>query len=107
MIHKFANRLLTCSLLAVAALAATGCGSNPAPSADPAPKGEPLVKLFAAPKQSGSALWVANCNRCHNAAPPTAFTPPEWDMIVHHMRLRADITGQEARAIAEFLKSGS
>jgi len=81
--------------------AATGCGS------DPAAQGEPVVKLFAAPKQSGSALWVANCNRCHNAAPPTAFTPTEWDMIVHHMRLRANLTGQEARAIADFLKAGS
>jgi len=87
--------------LLAAALAATGCNT------DPAPKGEPLVKLFETPKQSGPALWAANCNRCHNALPPTAFTPPEWDLIVHHMRLRADLTGQEARAIADFLKSGS
>ena len=102
MTYIFAKKSLTLApLLAAAVLSAPGCGG------DPAPKGEPIVKLFEAPKQSGSALWAANCNRCHNAAPPTAFSPPEWDMIVHHMRLRANLTGQEARAIADFLKAGS
>jgi len=99
MVRTSKKRFWTILPVLAAAYAASGCGS------DPAPKGEPLVKLFATPKQSGSALWTVNCNRCHNAPPPTTFTPPEWDMIVHHMRLRANLTGQEARAIAEFLKS--
>ena len=29
----------------------------------------------------------------------------QWDVIVHHMRIRANITGKEQRAIVEFLKS--
>jgi hypothetical protein len=31
-------------------------------------------------------------------------TPVQWQIIVHHMRVRANITGSDARAIADFLK---
>ncbi|PYJ29629.1 MAG: hypothetical protein DMF24_02920 [Verrucomicrobia bacterium] len=83
------------------------------------------VNLFAGPKakqktaaDSGSAassdtymgltgeeLWSNNCLRCHNIRPGTMYGNAQWDVIVHHMRLRANITGQEQRAIVEFLKS--
>jgi predicted phosphoadenosine phosphosulfate sulfurtransferase len=33
------------------------------------------------------------------------YSDAQWDVIVHHMRLRANITGQEQRAIVAFLKS--
>ena len=54
---------------------------------------------------TGEELWSNNCLRCHNIRPPTMYTNAQWDVIVHHMRLRANITGQEQRAIVEFLKS--
>ena len=54
---------------------------------------------------SGEELWSNNCLRCHNIRPPTMYGNAQWDVIVHHMRLRANITGQEQRAIVEFLKS--
>ena len=54
---------------------------------------------------SGEQLWSNNCLRCHNIRPPTMYGNAQWDVIVHHMRLRANITGQEQRAIVEFLKS--
>ena len=54
---------------------------------------------------SGEELWSNNCVRCHNIRPPTMYGDAQWDVIVHHMRLRANITGQEQRAIVEFLKS--
>jgi mono/diheme cytochrome c family protein len=54
---------------------------------------------------SGEELWSNNCLRCHNIRPPTMYGDAQWDVIVHHMRLRANITGQEQRAIVEFLKS--
>ncbi len=54
---------------------------------------------------SGEELWSNNCVRCHNIRPPTMYGNAQWDVIVHHMRLRANITGQEQRAIVEFLKS--
>jgi hypothetical protein len=54
---------------------------------------------------SGEELWSNNCMRCHNIRPPTMYSDAQWDVILHHMRLRANITGQEQRAILEFLKS--
>jgi hypothetical protein len=54
---------------------------------------------------SGEELWSNNCLRCHNIRPPTMYGGAQWDVIVHHMRIRANITGQEQRAIVEFLKS--
>ena len=56
---------------------------------------------------SGEELWTNNCLRCHNLRPPTMYTPAQWDVIVHHMRIRANITGADARAIADFLKSAA
>lgn len=53
---------------------------------------------------SGEELWSNNCMRCHNIRPPTTHSDAQWEVIVHHMRLRANITGQEQRAILEFLK---
>src|SRR5712691_5550744 len=54
---------------------------------------------------TGEELWSNNCLRCHNIRPPTMYSNAQWEVIVHHMRLRANITGQEQRAIVEFLKS--
>src|SRR5204863_7206380 len=54
---------------------------------------------------SGEELWSNNCLRCHNIRPPTMYSNAQWDVIVHQMRLRSNITGQEQRAIVEFLKS--
>jgi hypothetical protein len=54
---------------------------------------------------SGQELWSMNCQRCHNLRPPTMYSDAQWDVIVHHMRVRANITGAEQRAIADFLKS--
>ena len=56
---------------------------------------------------SGQELWSMNCQRCHNMRPPTMYSDAQWEVIVHHMRVRANITGAEQRAIADFLKSGS
>jgi hypothetical protein len=32
------------------------------------------------------------------------YNATQWQVIVHHMRVRGNITGADARAIAEFLK---
>jgi len=55
---------------------------------------------------SGEELWSNNCLRCHNIRPPTMYSDAQWDVIVHHMRLRANITGQEQRAIVRLFKVG-
>jgi Dihaem cytochrome c len=91
-------------------LSLQGCQSNPAKTSDssdsaPAPK---VLGIFPPPpEQAGAQLWADNCNRCHNAPPPERFSDAQWDVIVHHMRVRANLTGEEQRKITEFLQASN
>src|ERR1700676_1410692 len=52
---------------------------------------------------SGEELWSNNCQRCHNIRPPTMYSNAQWDVIVHHMRVRPNIPGQKQRDMGESL----
>lgn len=57
--------------------------------------------------ETGSELWSANCGRCHNKVSPDKYSDAQWELIVRHMRLRANLTGNEERQIVEFLRSAN
>jgi hypothetical protein len=79
-----------------------GCASKNNSSAS-----APTTKPTALAEKSGAQLWTDNCMRCHNLRGPETLSPSQWEVTVHHMRLRANLTGQEARKITEFLKAAS
>jgi hypothetical protein len=56
---------------------------------------------------NGAELWAATCARCHNLRSPSSYSAGQWEVIVHHMRVRCTITGQDERAIVAFLKAGA
>ncbi|MBI4663324.1 MAG: cytochrome c [Verrucomicrobia bacterium] len=58
-------------------------------------------------QKGGSQLWAENCIRCHNVRSPSSYNDAEWDVAMHHMRVRASLTAQEHKAILEFLKSAN
>jgi hypothetical protein len=60
-----------------------------------------------AARESGAQLWAENCMRCHNLRSPETYSSAQWEVAVHHMRLRANLTGEEAQKITTFLKSAS
>jgi cytochrome c553 len=60
-----------------------------------------------AAEKSGAQLWTDNCMRCHNLRGPETYSATQWEVAVHHMRLRANLTGQETRKVTDFLKSAS
>jgi hypothetical protein len=78
-------------------------------SVDSAPTTRPVyANIFGpVPEKGGAQLWAENCNRCHNAPPPDRFSDAQWDVVIQHMRMRANLTGHEARQIAEFLKASN
>jgi hypothetical protein len=89
----------------------TGCkssnGDKPATSA-----GSTTQPAFAglfppAEPKSGAQMWADNCSRCHNIRPPEYYSDAEWEAICMHMRLRADLTGEEQREIAKFLRASN
>jgi hypothetical protein len=94
---------------ALGAFGLYGCASDKTPATPAASAGNhPSFALWGpAPQKSGVQLWSENCARCHNSRPPEEFSDAQWQTIVHHMRLRADLTGEEEREITKFLQSGN
>ena len=48
-----------------------------------------------------------NCARCHNMRDPKELRDDQWRAAVGHMRVRAGLTGQEARDILAFLQGSN
>ncbi len=58
-------------------------------------------------RKGGAQLWSESCARCHNMRSPSERSDKEWSVIVHHMRVRANLTAEESKTILEFLKSAN
>ena len=69
------------------------------------PSGE--VSAVGATGKSAAELWAENCIRCHNIRSPSNYSPAQWEVVMMHMRVRANLTAEEHKKILEFLKSGS
>lgn len=52
----------------------------------------------------GAKAWAENCTRCHNVRDPKELRDDQWVTTIYHMRLRAGLTGQEARDIVTFMQ---
>lgn len=58
-------------------------------------------------RAQGAQAWSNHCARCHNMREPVEFRDDQWRPIVAHMRIRAGLTGEDARAILLFLQSAN
>lgn len=66
------------------------------------------AKLHAAPRKlSGAELYSMHCNRCHPERYPTERTAAQWKTILLHMRVRANLPGEQAREILKYLQENS
>ena len=88
------------ALLAAASWLAVGCSTDKQPG--------PIAGEGTTPAAKGGAeLWAENCVRCHNIRSPSSYSPAQWEVVMMHMRVRANLTPEEHKKILEFLKSGS
>jgi hypothetical protein len=55
----------------------------------------------------GAQVWLNNCARCHNLRRTDEFNDQQWITIVTHMRIRAGLTGQEARDLLHYLQASN
>jgi hypothetical protein len=69
--------------------------------------GESPARAASVSSKGAAQLWAENCNRCHNSRPPGEFSDAQWQVIVHHMRVRAGLTAEESRQILAFLKASN
>ena len=65
----------------------------------------PAVDEAKAPTKGGAQLWAENCVRCHNYRSPTSYSNAQWEVVMQHMRVRANLTAEEYTEILDFLKS--
>jgi cytochrome c5 len=99
-----AKSLLTLGAAAGGALVARTVAQPAATAPAGAPATAPATMAVA--NRKGSAqLWQETCSRCHNLRSPSAYSADQWQVIVHDMRIRAQLTGQDQRQVLEFLKS--
>ncbi len=94
----------------LAVIAAAGClatsiflvaGNASAENAAPAAAKAEKKKL------SGSDLYAMHCNRCHPERYATERTAKEWKTIMLHMRVRANLPAEQAKAILKYLQEDS
>ena len=68
---------------------------------------QPVLASAAPSARTGQQLWDDNCARCHNSRPPEEYSAQQWAAITMHMRLRADLTGDEQRKVTKFLQASN
>ncbi len=86
--------------VAVSTAKAAPRGTSDASTAKP--KAKPAARRL-----SGAELYSMHCNRCHPERYPTERTAAQWKTIMLHMRVRANLPGQEARTILKYLQDNS
>jgi mono/diheme cytochrome c family protein len=58
-------------------------------------------------KLTGAELYAINCNRCHPERYPTEWTAAQWQTLILHMRVRANLPAKQAREILKYLQENS
>ena len=95
--------LLSFGLAAMAIVLIAGCNT-----AQPSKTSVAAATVTEPPAgRGGPKLWTENCASCHNLRSASTYSNAEWDVAMHHMRLRANLTAEETRAIRQFLKAAN
>jgi pyruvate/2-oxoglutarate dehydrogenase complex dihydrolipoamide acyltransferase (E2) component len=94
-----------CDLAAAPATAPATTQTAAAPAPAPATSQTAAASAAPAPTKGGAQLWVENCRRCHQLRDPSTYNNRQWEVSMHAMRVRANLTAQEHRLILAFLQS--
>lgn len=87
---------------AIAADTNTTVAASASAEAGPPPKAKPSPK-----KLTGAELYSVHCNRCHAERYPAEWSSREWQTLMTHMRVRANLPATQAREILKYLKEES
>jgi cytochrome c5 len=98
----FAGALMA-GLVSVSSFADPPAGASPTNSAAASASAPGVVKKHL----TGVELYSIHCNRCHAERYPTERTGANWKTIMLHMQVRANIPGQQARLILQYLQDNS
>jgi cytochrome c5 len=102
---KLATKSLSATAAALVACLFAGCQSSTHATMLSDGSAKPAAAPTAAPATKGRAqIWAETCNRCHNTRSPDSYSGKEWSVVMTHMRVRGYLTGEDQRAILEFLQ---
>lgn len=104
--HASPILILAGILLAIGWTVLSGCAA-PKGEASPAAATPKPAQAGTPAGKGASQLWAENCMHCHNSRSPSAYSDGEWEAAMLHMRIRANLTGEEHRKIVEFLKASN
>lgn len=90
---------LTQGLLLLVAVAATGHAKNSSPQQAQSETSPKVVHTLNPDR--GQQVFKENCSRCHNE--PEGFSPSISGTIARHMRVRANLSGADYKALLRFL----
>ena len=89
----------TSAVAALIGATIVACAPRPDPAAGPEPAdAQALVAR-------GAEVYGYSCGRCHNPRAAAERTDRSWEAIIDHMRVRANLTGGEARAVTAFMRA--
>jgi mono/diheme cytochrome c family protein len=83
------------------ATALQGADAKPEPTPKPEKKTE---KKAEKKKLSGAELYQTHCSRCHPERYATERTEAQWKTIMLHMRVRANLPADQAKAVQKYLQ---
>ena len=96
-------QIFAAALVAISLGAGVLVAQRPAVAADTADTAAPNPMQFS----RGAQTWANNCARCHNMRGADELRDDQWRAAIAHMRVRAGLTGQEARDVLVFLQASN
>lgn len=100
-------RLLTCLGLAFIAAAICTVSISIVYAGPQTPPAAPEKPVESKSSLSGATLYAINCSRCHQERYPTEFNLSQWNTIMIHMRVRANLPAAQAREILKYLQENA
>ncbi len=49
-------------------------------------------------------LWLSRCGKCHEPRTPDEYKKEQWQILMLHMRIRANLTAEEQQGILYYLR---
>jgi len=108
---KQKNRLLPLTILAVTLVLTWGLShlatANEATTSPETAQAAPAQPSGGTPQLDGATVYAWSCGSCHSERRPKEHTDADWQVIATHMRVRANLTAPQARAVLDYLQENN
>jgi len=107
---KKQNRIalaIVVSLLLLAGTAVSVAIASEEAAASTGAEAQESSKPSGSPALDGAKVYAWSCGTCHSERWPKERSDSEWDVIMTHMRVRANMTAAQTEAVLRYLKENN